>query len=567
MIKITNPLLIIILLLALFLRVWRIDSVPVSLFGDEVDIGYHAYSLYKTGKDYSGNFLPLHLKSLADYKPALYAYSIIPTVATFGISPLGVRLPAAIFGILGVYFLYLLIKLTFKNKYIALLSAFLLAISPWHMQLSRWGSESIEMLTLYLAGLYFFLKSLKSGKWLILSVVLLTLTSITYHAAKVFSPLTTIFLGILYNRQLLKIGKKYLIFSFVILLLTAVPITWSIVFQNGLDRFQSTSIFKDPETEGKIGFDRVRDQKLSSEMLTRLFHNKITYFGTIAINNYLKSFSTEFLFIKGDSNPRHNVQGQGLFYKFEAIFLILGLIFLFVKPIEVKVKWFLSYWLLAAPLPSILTNEGGNHAIRLLFLLPPLIILISTGIYYSYLSLNKKFKNIFFASFTIVLLLNFMFYLHQYFTHYPWDSERWWQAGFREAIQLAVSEGNKYDKVIISGADEPPLIFFLGFSMYPTSDFQRKYPLTKENLKGFGEVSRLDKYYFPPIGQGIGLYELGSILPNNSLYLATDKEIKIDLVKEPDRVPDDLILLESISYPSGEGIFYLFAKNENTKKK
>src|SRR4030042_5900411 len=99
-----------IILIAIFLRLWNIDKVPVSLFGDELDVGYQAYSILKTGKDYSGNFLPLHFQSLAEWRTPLYLYSAVPTVALFGITPLGVRLPAAIFGILGVLAIYLLVS-------------------------------------------------------------------------------------------------------------------------------------------------------------------------------------------------------------------------------------------------------------------------------------------------------------------------------------------------------------------------------------------------------------------------------------------------------------------------
>ncbi len=96
-----------ILALATILRLWRISDVPVSLFGDELDVGYHAYSILKTGKDYSGNSWPLHFQSLAEWRTPLYLYSAVPTVALFGISPLGVRLPAAIFGVLGIFAFYL----------------------------------------------------------------------------------------------------------------------------------------------------------------------------------------------------------------------------------------------------------------------------------------------------------------------------------------------------------------------------------------------------------------------------------------------------------------------------
>ena len=101
-------LLLVILAVAMFLRLYKISQVPVSLFGDELDVGYQAYSILKTGKDYYGNPWPIHFQSLAEYRTPLYLYSAVPTVAAFGISPLGVRLPAVLFGILSIWILYLL---------------------------------------------------------------------------------------------------------------------------------------------------------------------------------------------------------------------------------------------------------------------------------------------------------------------------------------------------------------------------------------------------------------------------------------------------------------------------
>ncbi len=157
----TKILLIAILLVASFLRLWKLTEVPVSLFGDELDVGYHAYSILKTGKDYSGNLLPLHFQSLAEWRTPLYLYSAVPTVAIYGISPLGVRLPAAFFGILGILGLYLLVKQISKNEKLALASAVFLAISPWHIQYSRAAFEVTMLLAFLLFGLYFFFRSFK----------------------------------------------------------------------------------------------------------------------------------------------------------------------------------------------------------------------------------------------------------------------------------------------------------------------------------------------------------------------------------------------------------------------
>src|SRR3989339_1854448 len=155
-----NLYLIAILLIASFFRLYQLSSVPASLFGDEVDVGYQAYSILKTGKDYSGNFMPLHFHSLAEWRTPLYLYSAVPTVAIFGISPLGVRLPAVIFGVLSILGFYLLIReivngqwsmakknnLIINSQPLALIASFLLAVNPWHIQYSRAGFEVTMLL-------------------------------------------------------------------------------------------------------------------------------------------------------------------------------------------------------------------------------------------------------------------------------------------------------------------------------------------------------------------------------------------------------------------------------------
>lgn len=551
--------LILILALATILRIWRLDSVPVSLFGDELDVGYHAYSILKTGKDYTGNTALFYVNSIADKKAPLYSYLAVPSVATFGISPLGVRLPAELFGLLGILFFYLLVELWTKNKNIALLGAFLLTVSPWDIQYSRWGFEGTLMLFLFLAGLYYFLRSFTHNKFIVISALFFSSALYAYHAAKVFIPLVFVVMVIIWWKQIWGISKKFLIAAFAISVILVGPVMTNSFFGTSAERFGSLSIFNDPKNIGEIGFDRVRDMQMGKEY-SRLFHNKVTLLFSEITNNYLESFSTQFLFIRGDINPRHSILQNGEFYKYQFFLLIAGLIFFAIKPMSKKYKAFIVAWVLLAPLPSIITIEGGHHASRLLFLLPLLIFFITIGLYYSYFYLGKNLRKIYLLIVGAIVIASFIFYQHNYWVHYPWDSEKWWQAGFKEAIQSAVSEGKKYDKVIVSQADEPALIFFLGWSQYPPAEFQQKYPLAKEQLAGIGEVSRLDKYYFPPIGKERGLYELGSILPKNTLYLATVKEIKLDLIKEPQRVPSDLILIKSITYPSGDPAFYLFQK-------
>ena len=167
-----NWVLLAILLLAAVLRLWNLGSIPPHLTPDEAALGYNAYSILKTGRDEHGQLLPIIFKSFGDYKPGLYVYLTAPFVAVFGLSEFAVRLPSALAGIFAVWFIYLIIKKLFTDhQSLATIAAFLLAISPWHIHFSRGAWEINVSLTLTLAGVYFFIKSLKEQKYLILSVV------------------------------------------------------------------------------------------------------------------------------------------------------------------------------------------------------------------------------------------------------------------------------------------------------------------------------------------------------------------------------------------------------------
>src|SRR3990172_2196276 len=178
-----------VVLLAFFLRVNKVTEVPPSLNWDEVSIGYNAYSILKTGKDEWGEFLPLHFKSYGEYKLPAQIYASIPAIAIFGLNEFGVRITAVIYGALTILLLYFLAKELFDNKWIGLMSAFFLAISPWHIQLTRASFESSFSVFWIVMGVWFLVKSFKNPKWLIMSVVPFAISIYTYNSARIFTPL------------------------------------------------------------------------------------------------------------------------------------------------------------------------------------------------------------------------------------------------------------------------------------------------------------------------------------------------------------------------------------------
>ncbi len=569
--KYRNKILVIILLFAALLRFCNLSSNPPSMFGDELDVGYHAYSILKTGKDYQGNLLPLNFHSLAEWRTPLYLYSAVPTVAIFGVSPLGVRIPAALFGLLGVYLLYLLVKEIFDDFRIGILAATILAISPWHIQYSRAGFEVTEMIAFLIAGIYFFLRSLKKNRYLYLSVLFFILTAYTYSTAKVFTPILMLFILFIWKKEIQFFEKKQLIKTLLTGFVLGLPLVYSIVFVGGAQRFNYISVFADPTTEAEVGVSRSADSFARGEtglaqtprIFDRIAHNKFTYWGNQILVNYFKSFSTNFLFIKGDPNPRQSV-GIGEFYKIEALALVFGLIFLFInKRTPIKNKILLVVWLLMAPIPASLTKDGGDHATRLILMLPPIIAIIALGWSGLYDIFTAKRRIFYVFTLTFLYVLSFIFYMHQYLVHYPVESERWWHYGWSQALETVKKLDTDYDRVIISMAGEPAWIFFAAHYQYDPSSWQLSFPIGNDiQVEGFGKISHTGKYYFGTPSDDVQIYGLSRVVDNKTLYLANAKEVGENLILHPDKKPQGLKLIKSVSYLSGEPAFYIFTSEK-----
>ncbi len=571
--KQTKFILLLIVVAAAVLRLAGLTQVPVSLFGDELDVGYHAYSFLKTGKDYSGNSLPMHFQSLAEWRTPLYLYAAVPTVAIFGISPLGVRLPAALFGIATIPLFYLLVKEivgggveTDRARKLGLFAAFLLAFSPWHIQYSRAAFEVTQLLFFFIGGMYFFLRALRDkGSLLWLSGIFLGLMPWVYSTAKLFLPFFLVAMAVLYFKEIFKLPKRALLIGVLSLGLVLTPITWSTLFGGGTQRFNYISVFSDPTVEPEIGTARGTDAHnrgetgtgLNPTVIDRGFHNKFTYWGETVLHNYFMPFSSEFLLLRGDPNPRHSIEGMGEFYKYEIIGLIAGLAFFLTKSENKKSKWLIALWTLLGVIPSSLTRDGGNHATRLILILPPLLFLVSYGFYYL-VSSQKRLKVPLIGLYIIVFILSFVSYQHLYWVHNPSQSERWWHYGWGPAISEVKQIQSEFDNVIITSADEPPWIFFAAWYEFDPVQWHQGYPMKKHNIPGFGDISYIGKFSFGNFEGKKGLYDWGKILDDKTLYLASAKEVNVNLIAEPERTPKDLKMIKSFAYPSGEPAFYLF---------
>lgn len=537
--------LIIIIILASILRLYRLDLVPPALFGDEVDVGYQAYSLLKTGQDLRGNTWPVLVRSISEYRAPLFIYSDIPFVALFGLNEWGVRLAAVFWGILGILGFYLLTKKLFDEK-VGILSAFLLAISPWHIQYSRAGFEVTMLLSFIIFGTFYFIKGLEKKHYLFLSAGFFALTPYIYSTAVVFMPLFLLALLIVYKKELL-VNKKLLTAVFLCLFLILVPYTLQTLSGKAGERFNLISIFSNKDLTDKVTLLQQKEHPLN---LQRVFHNKPTVLLQTFTMNYLQAFSPEFLFLRGDPNFRQSIHEMGQMYPYEIILLLLGLFWVLKNRLEKSQKLIL-FWLLLAPIPASLTYDGGFHATRNFLMLPPLIVLVSLG----FLKLlNRPRLKYMVGALLIVAAFNFIFYLNRYFVDYPLESWKTWHYGFKEAILYINEESSKYDKFLINNTYEPTLIRFLFWTKYDPNEFHEKFKgdtLKKQVTFGFDGFLFDDKYYF---GRVDGPFE--KVADQRILFMSSAEND----ITNPDTLKDPRVkLLKTIYSPNGDPIFYIIS--------
>jgi len=537
-------LIFVIVVVAFFLRVYKVTAVPPSLNWDEVSIGYNAYSILKTGRDEWGRFIPLHFESYGEYKLPAQIYASIPAIAIFGLNPFGVRITPVVYGTLTVLLLYFLTYEFFRKRDIALITSFLLAISPWHIQLTRASFESSFSVFWVVMGMWFLVKGFKNRKWLIISMLPFAVSVYTYNSARVFTPLFLIVIGLIYLKNFVK-DKKQVVISVLLFGFLMVPLVPFVFSGEASARYKLVSITNE---QGLI--PRINERRGLSKLpipLPRLIHNKVTYISYYFARNYLAHFTPDFLFIRGAGHRQHHVQGMGELYKFQAPFLIIGL-YLILKKKE-KYKWLLLAWLFIAFIPVAMTKDSIPNALRTLIANPVYQILTAYGLVLSYDWLKKK-KSKYLRIFIVILVvfgfLEFRAYLDNYFNIYPKKYSRDWQYGYKQAVAYIKDHYDGYDLVVFSRVYGEPHMFTLFYLKYPPKKYMYNPNLVRYKAYDWVWVTRFDKFYFP---------NLSDVDSNYKDILKENKGKKILFIGKPSDFDGGVRILENINFLNGDPAF------------
>lgn len=501
--------LILILLLAVFLRFWQLGEIPPGVHTDEADTGYSAYSILKTGLDPHGkfNFLALSDSNTGGTHPPIYTYLLIPLVNTIGLNIWVERLPSAILGSLTVLIAFFIVNKLFKSVALPNLATFLLAINPWAIHISRQGLLEAESLFFVMLGVVLFLHSDKRKYLLILSAISFGLSLYAYDAPKIFLPPFLLLLFYFYRSVIFKIKKFFLIFIiiFSLLYLSILHLTF---FQGDIADYSRSSIFGSiPENVNSL-----RDQTKAPLWLSSIFHNKASVALHRFLTSYVSIFSTNWLFLNGSGNLQLAVGSTGQFLLFELPFFFIGMYLVFKK--DKVLGTFLLGWMLAGALPGGLTS--GNYAYRSIHVLPIPIIFSSLGILWFWR--HKSLVGVKSVTKLVFLFLATMYissYLFTYFFDYPVYASEYWGKQQNTAITYVTKNHNKYEKVYVDGG-EPWAIEYAFFNKLDPRVYQNAY----KNIGTFNgkKVIQIDNIHF-------GIFQLeyvstpSAFFPKNSMFV------------------------------------------------
>jgi 4-amino-4-deoxy-L-arabinose transferase-like glycosyltransferase len=539
--------LVLIVLIAGFLRFNQLGSNPPSLTWDEVAWGYNSYAIGIDGKDEFGKFLPYdYFLSFGDYKPPLYAYLAVVPIKVFGLTEFAVRFPSALFGTLAVLVTYFLTKELFRSyakkqkkdnevEIIAVLASFFLAISPWHLMLSRAAFEANIASFLIMTGVWLFLIAVQRKPYmLIFSVVCFVLSVYTFNSARVVAPLLFVCLAAGFYKTLWR-QKKTTILAFVVGVLLFLPITHFLLSPEAKLRYNEVNIFSDLQIVETANQEVTND---NNAWWSKLIHNRRIAYSREFFSHYADHFNPSFLFINGDENPKFSSHDAGQMYLWDLPFLIIGIIFLIRK--RVTYWWILPLWLLIAVIPAATARETP-HALRTESTLPTWQIMIAFG-FVTASELLQRYKTAFISISAAVLLLAVVNYMHGYYSHYPKEYPREWQYGYKDAVDYIKENQANYGQINISNVMERGYIYTLFYLQYDPQSF-RKEAKIRGNDFGFVHIDSFGKYYFGEDPEKIPAHS------KNVLYISG-----------ADQIPQNVKVLKEFYLLNGKKLLVAYTK-------
>lgn len=414
-----NKSLILIFLLGAVLRFYKLGEVPLGVTNDEINYIYNAYSIAHTGRNVFSQIYPLFTWVAVPFMPGAM-YSMVPVFWIIPLSAFSGRFLSALFGSIDILLLYVLIFKLFKNRPLALLSALFLAISSWHLHFSRTAYETNISLFYYLLGILIFIVEIGKKRLPLFSSLLFLIAFYSYRGMSVIAfPL--FFIIFFYSKYALKALPRQLWFFLGTIFVIAGVFLFTLSKFGPIYSGEATYTFDSAKLSQSV--DKMAREAQGPLFLKRIFINKPFTVISYLRENYIKSYSPEFLFLYSDQSQIYSIWSRGRLYFIDIIFVILG--FPFLYKLNKKAALFITSIFLIGGLPG--GFSGAPYSARNFFLSIIFPVLTAGGVLFLINQFKAKILK-YFLIFLISLSYLYVFsgYLFDYYFRYaPQRAENW----------------------------------------------------------------------------------------------------------------------------------------------
>ncbi|MCS7093054.1 MAG: hypothetical protein NZL96_01315 [Patescibacteria group bacterium] len=211
--------------------------------------------------------------------------------------------------------------------------------------------------------------------------------------------------------------------------------------------------------------------------MKRILSNKITVIITYIISHFFFSINTIIVFLKDDPHPIYGTNLFGLFYLWQLITFVIGVIYLLKIP---HLKILIPFLLIITfgSIPTAISVLEPTTALRSFPIIFPFSLIIANRLYQLRNFLRKKTNQ---QYFNILLVFLFIFSFFQFFIFFQTRikilSNEQWHRGEKRLFEKIIQEKNEKEKIYIVN-NEPRKTFIL------STFYNLKNPsLVKEKLK------------------------------------------------------------------------------------
>ena len=442
--------LFVIIMIAVISRVLMINQCPGGIHADEAFSGYEAWSLLHYGMDSAGHSYPVYLTVWGGGMSVLNSLLMIPAIALFGLNTITVKLPVIFMGVVSVFVFYLLLNETTDEK-TALWGSLLLAVSPWHIMISRYGMDANLCPAFVLIAMYLTVLGIKDNRRLKWAAAAWGIALYAYVVLWIFEPLFLLLL-FLYCWKYQKIKDyKQVLLAVVVLAVIAMPLILFICVNMGIIPEIETGFFSIPVLEG--------------------FRS-----GELGIGGYLLNIKRiiRCFILQSDGYLWNSIPFFGVYYLFSTPISAVGLIVVIRRSAaDFKKKTFgyasiLIIWLVSALVMAFMQTTGTNLT-RINPMNPAMFILVAVGIRWIVGKIRYHRAE---AVAVAVYAVSFVCFMGYYFTGYSDTIAKRQLAGAEEALAYAderYETGIYGETIYITGPLRHSQVLF--YTQFPTDEY------------------------------------------------------------------------------------------------